>query len=126
MKITLKPIDDTNREAVLKLTVREDQPFVAPNDVSLRQAKIVGLVTTVTAMAIGHPDGYTKINGLGVLPEYRNNGIGRMLLKRAERVAEENGTGYIALASGFRRDEAHAFYEHMGYQKTSYWFRKRL
>ena len=38
MKITLKPIDDTNREAVLKLTVREDQPFVAPNDVSLRQA----------------------------------------------------------------------------------------
>ena len=38
MKITLKPVDDTNREAVLKLTVREDQPFVAPNDVSLRQA----------------------------------------------------------------------------------------
>ena len=38
MKILLKPIDDTNREAVLKLTVREDQPFVAPNDVSLRQA----------------------------------------------------------------------------------------
>ena len=90
------------------------------------EGKIVGLVTTVTAMAIGHPDGYTKINGLGVLPEYRNNGIGGMLLKRAERVAEENGTGYIALASGFRRDEAHAFYDHMGYQKTSYWFRKRL
>ena len=38
MNITLKPVDDTNREAVLKLTVREDQPFVAPNDVSLRQA----------------------------------------------------------------------------------------
>ena len=38
MKIILKPIDDTNREAVLKLTVRENQPFVAPNDVSLRQA----------------------------------------------------------------------------------------
>ncbi len=32
------PINDTNREAVLALTVREDQPFVAPNDVSLRQA----------------------------------------------------------------------------------------
>ena len=38
MKITLRPIDDSNREAVLALTVREDQPFVAPNDVSLRQA----------------------------------------------------------------------------------------
>ena len=39
MKIRLEPVSDKNREAVLKLTVREDQPFVAPNDVSLRQAK---------------------------------------------------------------------------------------
>ena len=38
MQIKLAPIDDTNREAVLALSVREDQPFVAPNDVSLRQA----------------------------------------------------------------------------------------
>ena len=38
MKIELRPVDDTNREAVLALSVREDQPFVAPNDVSLRQA----------------------------------------------------------------------------------------
>ncbi len=38
MNITLRPIDGSNREAVLALTVREDQPFVAPNDVSLRQA----------------------------------------------------------------------------------------
>ena len=36
--ITLRPITDENREAVLALSVREDQPFVAPNDVSLRQA----------------------------------------------------------------------------------------
>ena len=38
MKIKLEPINDKNREAVLALSVREDQPFVAPNDVSLRQA----------------------------------------------------------------------------------------
>ena len=37
-KIKLEPINDKNREAVLALTVREDQPFVAPNNVSLRQA----------------------------------------------------------------------------------------
>ena len=34
MKIKLEPINDTNREAVLTLTVREDQPFVAQNDYS--------------------------------------------------------------------------------------------
>ena len=38
MKIKLVPIDDTNREAVLALSVREDQPFVATNEVSLKQA----------------------------------------------------------------------------------------
>ena len=38
MKITLIPIDETNRDAVLALSVREDQPFVAPNDYSLKQA----------------------------------------------------------------------------------------
>ncbi len=38
MNITLKTIDDTNRKAVLALSVREDQPFVASNAVSLKQA----------------------------------------------------------------------------------------
>ena len=37
-KITLRPITDENREAVLALSVREDQPFVASNKVSLKQA----------------------------------------------------------------------------------------
>ena len=39
MNIRLMPINDDNRDAVLSLDVREDQPFVAPNDVSLRQAE---------------------------------------------------------------------------------------
>ncbi len=39
MTIRLTPVDDRNREAVLALSVREDQPFAAPNDVSLRQAE---------------------------------------------------------------------------------------
>ena len=39
MIIKLKPVDDQNRDAVLALSVREDQPFVASNEVSLRQAE---------------------------------------------------------------------------------------
>ena len=38
MNIKLVPVNDDNRDAVLALSVRDDQPFVAPNDVSLRQA----------------------------------------------------------------------------------------
>ena len=39
MKIILKSVDETNRDAVIALSVREDQPFVAPNDYSLKQAE---------------------------------------------------------------------------------------
>ena len=37
MKIRLVPVTHENRDAVLALSVREDQPFVASNEVSLRQ-----------------------------------------------------------------------------------------
>ena len=37
--ITLRPITEENRQAVLELSVREDQPFVATNKTSLRQAE---------------------------------------------------------------------------------------
>ena len=38
MQIQLEPVNDHNRDAVLALSVREDQPFVAKNEASLRQA----------------------------------------------------------------------------------------
>ena len=38
MIIKLEPINDNNRDAVVALSVREDQPFVATNDYSLREA----------------------------------------------------------------------------------------
>ena len=40
-------------------------------------------------------------------------------------VAEADGK-VVGLASGIRREKAHDFYEHPGYRKTSYWFRKNL
>ena len=39
MQIQLEPVNDHNRDAVLALSVREDQPFVAKNEASLRQAE---------------------------------------------------------------------------------------
>ena len=39
MEIKLIPINEDNREAVLALSSREDQPFCAPNSYSLEQAE---------------------------------------------------------------------------------------
>jgi GNAT superfamily N-acetyltransferase len=93
--------------------------FVA--DVS---GSVVGLVTTVETLAIDHPNGYIKVNGLAVLPEFQHRGIGKLLIERVEKLAGERNISLIGLASGFQRTNAHEFYEHLGYQKLSFWFRK--
>lgn len=87
---------------------------------------IVGFATTVETLAIDQPNGYIKVNGLAVLPEFQHCGIGRMLMERVEKLACERNVSLIGLASGFQRTGAHEFYEHLGYQKLSYWFRKRI
>lgn len=56
-----------------------------------------------------------NILGLAVFSEFRRRGIGRMLLKRAERWANEVGIHKIRLNSGASRKETHSFYRAMGY-----------
>lgn len=76
--------------------------------------KIVGFVTVVETLAIDQPNGYIKINGLAVLPEFQHCGIGKMLMERVERLADERNISLIGLASGFQRIGAHEFYERLG------------
>lgn len=87
---------------------------------------VVGLATTVETLAIDHPNGYIKVNGLAVLPQFQHQGIGKMLMERVEELADERNASCIGLASGFQRTGAHEFYEHLGYKKSSFWFRKNI
>ena len=114
---------DENAAETYSIMEHDDRyvTFIAEAD-----GKIVGLAAAVKVLAIGHPGGYVKMNGIGVLPEYRRQGIGKKLMEHVERFAVEQGAPYVGLASGINRAEAHAFYENIGYRKTSYWFRKSL
>jgi GNAT superfamily N-acetyltransferase len=69
-----------------------------------------------------------EIGGLVVDEAYRGSGIGSLLMRQAEQWARENGCLLVYLRSNAIRENAHRFYESIGYGniKTSYTFRKEL
>ena len=57
----------------------------------------------------------------------RSRGYGRSLLGHIEEAARDRGCDVVALSSGLQRTDAHRFYETtMGYDKTSFTFKKSL
>ncbi len=73
-------------------------------------------------------DPQAEIGGLVVDDGCRSQGVGRLLLERAEAWAHEKGCRDVTLRSNVTREGAHAFYEAHGYSviKTQRAFRKNL
>ena len=95
MNIKLIPVNDENREAVLALSVREDQPFVAPNDYSLSEADEANAKAPGTARPFAIYAG-EKIVGFCMLaldPEDENP-VDRYCLWRFMIDKNEQGKGY--------------------------------
>ena len=67
-----------------------------------------------------------RVTALVVTPTAQGLGIGRQLLKEAERRARSGGAARIELTSGAQRTEAHAFYRACGYKDSSVRFVKLL
>ena len=67
-----------------------------------------------------------RVTALVVTPTAQGLGIGRALLKEAERRARVGGAARIELTSGAQRTEAHAFYRACGYKDSSVRFVKLL
>jgi len=69
-----------------------------------------------------------EIAGLVVDEASRSQSIGRMLMARAEDWAREKGCFECGLRSNVIREDAHRFYENLGYRvnKTQKSFRKKL
>ena len=95
--------------------------------VAVQGAKVVGWLH-VYGVRLLESEGYAEIGGLVVDALARRQGIGRQLLKRAERWTKACGHLELRLHSGLHRLEAHKFYAATGYElaKTSYMFRKEV
>ena len=138
MKIELRPIDDANREAVLALTVREDQPFVAPNDYSLSEADEANAKAPGTARPFAIYAG-EKIVGFCMLaldPEDENpvdryclwrfmidkseqgKGYGQAALQEIIRYFKENGVDTVYLSTAPANARGLHVYHKAGFRET--------
>ena len=67
-----------------------------------------------------------RVTALVVTADAQRQGIGRQLLREAERRARTGGAARIELTSGSQRSEAHAFYRACGYSDGTLRFIKQL
>jgi ribosomal protein S18 acetylase RimI-like enzyme len=88
--------------------------------------KVVGMCGVGRRVVIHRPAPLGRITALVVAKEAQGEGIGRMLVAAAEDWMRKKGCELVEVTSNDRRAAAHAFYRHMGYERTSIRFFKKL
>ena len=87
--------------------------------------EICAFITSVREISLEIGE-YWRILALAVKNEYQGNKIGTTLITLVESNARAQGAELITLSSQFKRTEAHEFYEKLGYEKTSFTFKKKF
>ena len=105
--------------AALKKTA--ELPLVATLD-----KQIVGMCSIGRRVMINRPAPLGRITSLIITKDAQGHGIGRMLVEAAEAWMRKEGCQLVEVTSNDRLAEAHAFYRHLGYERTSIRFAKTL
>jgi len=87
---------------------------------------LLGVITLHAMRVLHRPRPVGRITSLVVDPSARGRGLGRALMQAAEDTLAGLGCGLVEVTSHARRTEAHAFYAHIGYERTSFRFAKVL
>ncbi|MBQ6568746.1 MAG: GNAT family N-acetyltransferase [Clostridia bacterium] len=138
MKIKLIPVNDDNREAVLALSVRKDQPFVAPNDVSLRQADetnakhpgvarpfaiyadgtLVGFCMFAFAPELENPADRYWLWRFMIDKDKQDKGYGQAALQEIIRYFKTNGADRLYVSTEPENEHGLHIYHNAGFRET--------
>ena len=138
MNIRLIPVNDDNREAVLALSVRDDQPFVAPNDVSLKQAaeaneeqpgvarpfaisadgKLVGFCMFSFDPENDDPEDRYWLWRFMIDKNEQDKGYGQAALREIIRYFRENGADRLYLSTEPENEKGLHVYHGAGFRET--------
>ena len=109
------------RKRINQLAKADLAPLVATLD-----KQVVGLIGIHRMLTIHRDQPVGRITILVVAEKARKQGIARMLVEAAEQHLKKLGCGMVEVTSNDRLAPAHAFYRHMGYERTSIRFFKTL
>ena len=138
MSIRLEAINEKNREAVLTLSVREDQPFVATNEVSLRQAaetnaehpgsarpfaiyaddRLVGFCMFAFAPEARDPEDRYWLWRFMIDKSEQGKGYGQATLSEIIRYFKENGADRLYLSTEPENERGLHIYHKAGFRET--------
>lgn len=111
------PLTHRDVSAVWEAWKREgNQALVAEDG---ERPGLIGVVTLHTMVVLHRPRPVGRITSLVVDARVRGTGLGRALVAAAEDALREAGCGLIEVTSHLRRLDAHRFYEHLGFERTS-------
>jgi ribosomal protein S18 acetylase RimI-like enzyme len=94
--------------------------------VAVLDGKVCGMIGTLTCPSYEHNDPGGRILALATLTTVRRRGIGRALIATAEKDFANRGIRRVALNTQLVREDAHKFYESLGYERNGWRFVKQL
>ncbi|HYZ19198.1 MAG TPA: GNAT family N-acetyltransferase [Gaiellaceae bacterium] len=88
--------------------------------------EVAGLAALHVQNLVERDDPGCTLAALVVAERYRRRGVGARLTEAIEAEARSRGCESLALNTAHRREDAHAFYEALGYEHTGRRYRKNL
>lgn len=95
--------------------------------VAERETEVVGTFALLIMSNLGHlgtPSGV--LEDIVVADASHGLGIGRQMVEYAIALCRTKGCYKMVLSSNLRRKDAHAFYEHLGFERHGFSYRVRL
>lgn len=122
-----KPQKDPDVETFRKLVttyVKDSDKMILVAEID--DVKIIGMVSVMFLPRLNQLTLEMYIPELIVLENYQKQGIGKKLINSCIALAKERNCHRIRLESGNQRKESHQFYEHLGFEKSSFSFTLNL
>jgi GNAT superfamily N-acetyltransferase len=94
--------------------------------VAVMDGRVCGMIGTIVYPSYEHNDPGARIVALVTLSAQRRRGIGRALIAAAEKDLAQRGVQRVSLNTQLTREDAHKFYESLGYTRNGWRFVKQL